>query len=166
MRDFLAFPRRRRYHDSRIASAIHPPALDPPRLSVSPSKETTMPPSCLLILVPLALAMPLLGVHAGDSPQWRGPKRDAICTETGLLKEWPKGGPKLLWKITGLGDGFSEVSIANGRIYTMGERQETPQAKDKETFVIALDEKDGKEKWATRIGAKYGDGGPRSTPTV
>jgi outer membrane protein assembly factor BamB len=118
------------------------------------------------LLSALLFAVPLLAVRAGDSPQWRGPKRDAICTETGLLKEWPKGGPKLVWKIEGLGAGYSEVSIAGGRIYTMSERRETPQAKDEETFVIALDEKDGKEKWATRIGVKHGDGGPRSTPTI
>ena len=67
------------------------------------------------------LTLPLLGVRAGDSRSGAGRKRDALCTETGLLKEWPKTGPKVLWKIEGIGTGYSEVSIANGVIYTMGE---------------------------------------------
>jgi hypothetical protein len=41
-----------------------------------------------------------------DWPQWRGPKRDGLSTETGLLKQWPSGGPKLLWNVEGLGSGY------------------------------------------------------------
>jgi outer membrane protein assembly factor BamB len=101
-----------------------------------------------------------------DWPQWRGTKRDAHSAETGLLKEWPKKGPRLVWKTTGLGAGYSEVSVAGGRIFTMGERKSEDPKGPVETFVIALDEAKGKELWATRIGARHGDGGPRSTPTV
>lgn len=99
-----------------------------------------------------------------DWPQWRGPKRDGICTETGLLQEWPKGGPKLIWnsklinKGKGIGTGYSSIAIANGRIFTMGDR-------GKEGLVFALDEETGKELWATRISVGKGDG-PRCTPTV
>jgi len=58
---------------------------------------------------------------AGDWPQWQGPNRDAKCMETGLLKKWPEGGPKLLWTASeNLGKGFSTVSIADGSIYTTG----------------------------------------------
>lgn len=96
-------------------------------------------------------------------PQWRGPKRDGISTDTGLLKTWPDGGPKLAWKATGLGEGFSSISISHGRIFTMGDR-------DGEQYVIALSLDDnGKELWATKIGkGGGGDGypGPRCTPTV
>jgi len=56
-------------------------------------------------------------VSAADWPQFRGPNRDGACQETGLLKEWPKDGPKLLWEISGLGVGYSTVSIANGKLY-------------------------------------------------
>ena len=59
---------------------------------------------------------------AADWPQWRGPNRDGVCKETGLLKQWPQGGPKLLWEISGLGPGYSTVSIAKGKLYTMGDR--------------------------------------------
>src|SRR5262245_53305765 len=97
----------------------------------------------------------------GDWPAWRGPDRTGLSTETGLLKEWPKEGPRLVWKATGLGGGFSTPSIAAGRIYLLGDR------KSKE-YVVALDAKDGKEVWATAIGdqASVSHPGTRSTPTV
>ena len=55
-----------------------------------------------------------------DWPQFHGPRRDNISTETGLLKRWPKGGPKRVWKTKGLGHGWATVAIANGRLYTAG----------------------------------------------
>ncbi|HZN57607.1 MAG TPA: polyvinylalcohol dehydrogenase, partial [Planctomycetota bacterium] len=58
---------------------------------------------------------------AGDWPQWRGVGRDGHSTDTGLLKAWPKGGPKLVWKITGVGIGYSSLAVADGRIYTLGD---------------------------------------------
>src|SRR3974377_245639 len=44
---------------------------------------------------------------AADSPQWRGPNRDGKSAETGLLGQWPAGGPRLAWKAQGLGEGYS-----------------------------------------------------------
>src|SRR3712207_5780996 len=61
---------------------------------------------------------------AQDWPQFRGPKRDSLSTETGLLKQWPAGGPPLAWKATGLGKGYGTVSVANGRIYTTGDQSD------------------------------------------
>lgn len=89
-----------------------------------------------------------------DWPSWRGPKRDAISTEKGLLTEWSEEGPKLLWSADGLGRGFSSVAISGGRIYTMGERKGG-------TFLICLD-LNGHEQWAARVGT----GDPNCTPTV
>lgn len=71
-----------------------------------------------------------------DWPQWQDPNRNAQSTETGLLKEWPKDGPPLAWKITGLGGGDSTPSVADGRIYGMIHRGE-------DEMVRALSEKDG-----------------------
>ena len=88
-------------------------------------------------------------------PEWRGPLRDGVSTETGLLQEWDKEGPPLLWKVTGLGPGLSTVSVAQGVIYTMGEREG-------KGWLLALDEEDGKPHWATAVG----NGKPQSTPTV
>jgi outer membrane protein assembly factor BamB len=48
-----------------------------------------------------------LAAMAADWPQWRGPRRTGISQETGLLKEWPKEGPKLLWQLPDIGDGYA-----------------------------------------------------------
>jgi outer membrane protein assembly factor BamB len=99
---------------------------------------------------------------AADWPQWRGPNRDGVCRETGLLKAWPEGGPKLLWEISGLGPGYSTVSIADGKLYTMGDRDVDGQ---KAQFVYAYDLATQKELWAARVGPPHNDG-PRCAPTV
>lgn len=54
-------------------------------------------------------------------PQWRGPRRDGLCDETGLLPRWPEGGPRLLWQTNGLGRGYSAPIITGGRIYLAGD---------------------------------------------
>jgi outer membrane protein assembly factor BamB len=97
----------------------------------------------------------------GDWPGWRGPDRTDVSTETGLLKEWPEGGPPLIWKATGLGNGFSTPSIYNGRIYLIG-------GKGSEESVVCLDVKDGKQVWSSKIGAqaRVSYVGTRSTPTI
>ena len=105
-------------------------------------------------------------VLAGDWPQWRGPDRDGISKETGLLKEWPKDGPKLLWETDGVGDGYSTPSVAGDRLYLLSN-----QGLDDER-VQARSTSDGKEIWTARIG-KVGNPNQqpkypaaRSTPTV
>ncbi len=98
---------------------------------------------------------------AADWPSWRGPKRDALSPDTGLLKSWKPGGPPLAFKATGLGTGYSSVSVAGGRIYTLGD-------KDGTQHLFALDAKDGKTLWTAKVGAPWVDqfAGPRGTPTV
>ena len=111
-----------------------------------------------LCLTGAMLSLTAMGADAPASksewPSWRGPKRDAISTEKGLLTEWPEDGPAMLWTAKDLGKGFSSISISGNRIYTMGERKE-------DAFLICLD-LDGKEIWA----AKVGRGDPNCTPTV
>jgi outer membrane protein assembly factor BamB len=98
----------------------------------------------------------------GEWPQWRGPNRDGISKETGLLKQWPESGPPLVWKTAGAGRGYSSLAASKGRLYTLGLRGERE-------FVVAFDMKTGKEVWATPYGSGFrndrGDG-PRGTPTV
>ena len=113
-----------------------------------------------------ALAVPLLtGLsQANDWPAWRGPNRDGICQEKGLLKEWPKEGPKLLWKATGLGIGFGGPAVVGDVLYIMG-------GNDDKEWVLALDtSRQGKQLWASPIGPIRNEGGghpgPRSTPTI
>lgn len=81
----------------------------------------------------------------GHWPQWRGPARDNKSTDTGLLKTWREGGPPLLWKTIGLGEGIASVSVAGGRIYTVGYH-------DGHEFLTALDEETGRRVWIRRIG--------------
>ena len=101
-----------------------------------------------------------------DWPQWRGPERTGISQEKGLLKQWPKEGPKLLWQVNDIGDGFSTPSVVGSRIYLMSNRGMENE------FVQALSTQDGKVIWTTRVGNV---GNPnqnpsypkaRSTPTV
>ncbi|HEY8186427.1 MAG TPA: PQQ-binding-like beta-propeller repeat protein [Pyrinomonadaceae bacterium] len=116
--------------------------------------------SVTIILV--CLSFEVAGQSGGNWPQWRGPNRDGISKETGLLKQWPADGPPLVWKAKGAGGGYSSLAVANGRLYTMGLRG------DRE-FVVAFDVATGKEVWATPNGRAFrndrGDG-PRGTPTV
>jgi outer membrane protein assembly factor BamB len=116
----------------------------------------------LLGVFSLFLSSVALGQANANWPQWRGPNRDGISKETGLLKQWPAEGPPLVWKASGAGRGFSSFSVANGKLYTMGLRG------DRE-FIIAFDVATGKEAWATANGNAFrndrGDG-PRGTPTV
>jgi outer membrane protein assembly factor BamB len=99
---------------------------------------------------------------AADWPQWRGPNRDDVSKETGLLKAWPKDGPKLLWTFRDAGLGFATPAIVGDRLYTQG------GSGDKE-FVLAIDVKTQEKKWSAEVGEfyknSYGDG-PRGTPTV
>src|SRR5438093_13085213 len=89
-----------------------------------------------------------------DWPQWQGPERTAISHETGLLKKWPKEGPKLVWKAEKLGGGYSAPSVAAGRIFGMSFR-------DQDEVVWALDEATGKELWSTRIAEAKRAPGPQ-----
>ena len=109
----------------------------------------------------LLLASACQGVAAeGDWLTWRGPKRNGISTETGLLKQWPAGGPPLAWRATGLGKGFSTVAVAGNRVFTAGDIGDS-------SFVIALNRADGQMLWKARLGSPgAGPAGPRGTPTV
>lgn len=105
---------------------------------------------------------PAAAAQTGEWNQWRGPNRDGVSKETGLLKQWAAEGPPLAWKAQGAGAGYSSLAVSGGRIYTMGLRG------DRE-YVIAFDAATGKEVWATPNGTAYRDGrgdGPRGTPTV
>jgi outer membrane protein assembly factor BamB len=119
----------------------------------------------------LALALISFGLfctaaNADDWAQWRGPQRDGISQETGLLKEWPKDGPKLLWQVQDIGDGYSTPAVVGARLYLMSSR-----GLDDE-FAQSLSVEDGKQAWSTHVG-KVGNPNQmppfpmaRSTPTV
>jgi len=116
----------------------------------------------LAIFMLAGLVHQVMAQAGANWPQWRGPNRDGISKETGLLKQWPAEGPPLVWKASGAGRGYSSFSVVNGKLYTMGLR-------GNREFVVAFDVVTGKEAWATAHGGAFhndrGDG-PRGTPTV
>jgi len=116
--------------------------------------------TCFLLLACLfALALPVL---ASDWPQWRGPNRDDISRDTGLLSTWPKEGPRLLWTFDDAGIGYSGPAIVGKTLYTLG-------GDGKKEFVFALDLTTQKKLWSTEVGPFFAHGngdGPRSTPTI
>jgi len=104
-------------------------------------------------------------VDAADWPQWRGPRRDGISAETGLLKVWPKDGPKLIWQLHEVGDGYSTPAVVGDRLYLLSNKGVDDE------FVQAIAIGDGKQAWSTRIGKVGPNTGPqypgsRSTPTL
>jgi outer membrane protein assembly factor BamB len=116
--------------------------------------------SALVLLIAMAASAAEYQPAPGDWPGFRGPNRDGISKETGLNHTWSEDGPPLLWTTTGLGGGFSSVSIAGDKIFTMGDHEDGQ-------YVMALKLEDGDELWKTRIGDAWKESylGPRCTPT-
>ncbi len=116
----------------------------------------------VFLVVSALLCSGILTASAAEWPQWRGPNRDGVSGEVGLLKEWSPNGPKVLWKVP-LGEGFSGISVSQGRVYTMF-------SEGNDEFVVCLDATDGGEIWRFRSDKNYHEGqggnGPRATPTI
>src|ERR1700682_2304586 len=94
-----------------------------------------------LLLVAAVVGAFALTAAANDWPQWRGPQRNGISKETGLLKEWPKDGPKLLWHVQDVGSGYSTPAVVGDRLYLLSNKGED------EEVVQARAVKDGKQVW-------------------
>ena len=101
-------------------------------------------------------SLPSNSANAAPVWNWRGPNHDGVSPETGLMKQWPKEGPELLWSTDGLGGAMSSIAIADRRIFTLGQRNGAEH-------LIALNLENGKELWATKFG---GSKDSNSTPTV
>jgi outer membrane protein assembly factor BamB len=145
---------------------------------------------CLSLFAVSLLAETSL-LSADSWPGWQGPNRDNISPDTGLLKKWPQDGPPLKWKASGLGGGYSGISVVDGKIYTMGQvgaatgpynAQPAPRpprtgaARGKgsgrpaqnhggaagDCLVVCLEEQTGKIVWTQKVGG----GDPNCTPAV
>jgi outer membrane protein assembly factor BamB len=102
------------------------------------------------------------GPLESDWPQWQGPDRTGLSTESGLMKSWPAEGPPLLWSISGLGEGYGSIAIKGERIFVQGSRAG-------ESVVFCLNRPDGKSVWVAALGPRLGQDrgpGPRGTPTI
>jgi outer membrane protein assembly factor BamB len=159
-------PDEQKHYDEakRLMAAGAAPANPPPN---APQRPPAPPPT----LTQTAAAPPVAPVAtlaaAGkalpfDWPQWRGPARDDLSKETGLLKQWPAEGPQKIWSYTNAGQGYSAFAIVAGRLFTNGTREGSE-------VLICLDAGNGQELWTAKLGGildnKWGDG-PRGTPTV
>ncbi len=102
-------------------------------------------------------------------PTFRGANRSGVSQETGLLKEWPSGGPELVWKAAGAGRGYASVAVVGDKVFTLGDAPST--AKDKDEYIVAFDRSTGKQAWMCKTGSAWNSGqeswqSSRSTPTV
>ena len=111
-------------------------------------------------LIMLAITVLCNIVDGSDWSQWHGPKRDNISPDKNLLKEWPKGGPKLIWTVEGIGAGYSTVSKIGDSIYITGTVNKKGMLNK-----IGLD---GKLAWQKPYASEWtrSYGGARSTPTI
>jgi outer membrane protein assembly factor BamB len=103
------------------------------------------------------------GSAAGsDWQQWRGPNRDGVSAETGLLKQWPAGGPPAAWTVSGLGNGYGSVAVGGDRLFVQG-------MEGNASAVFCLRRQDGGKVWSRTLGRSLDQdkgGGPRGTPTA
>jgi outer membrane protein assembly factor BamB len=114
------------------------------------------------ILFGLALSLLALKISALDWPQWQGPDRDNVSKEVGLLKDWPKDGPKRVWLYENTGLGYGGPAILKGTLYINGTRANAEQ-------LIAIDVATGRELWSAPIASILKNGwgdGPRGTPAA
>jgi hypothetical protein len=95
-------------------------------------RRTVVRKCALLVALVCVASGAAAGEPACEWPVFHGPARDNKSTETGLAKKWPEGGPRLLWTASGLGKGYSSVTVGRGLIYTAG-------MIGKETYVLAFD---------------------------
>jgi outer membrane protein assembly factor BamB len=105
---------------------------------------------------------PLAQPSTTDWSQWRGPDRSGVSRDTGLLSEWPRSGPRVVWSVGQLGAGFGSVAVAGDRVFVQG-------AKARQSVVSSLDRASGKILWSAALGPSQTNdrgSGPRSTPTV
>ena len=97
-----------------------------------------------LLLIVAVLGLAVRSASGSDWPQWRGPNRDNVSTETGLLRAWPAEGPKVLWR-TPVAEGYAGAAIKGGRLYL-----NDYDVKKKEYWVRCISMADGKDLWEWR----------------
>jgi outer membrane protein assembly factor BamB len=118
----------------------------------------------------LALVLLAKFAHADDWPQWRGPMRDGVWREDGILEKFPANGLKIEWRAEA-GGGWSSPVVADGKVFLADSELAKPKAKER---VRCFDAASGKVLWTYAYDVEYPDwafaadqsGGPTSTPAV
>ncbi len=118
----------------------------------------------ICLIFALALTQTTIGNVAvtTDWPQWQGPNRTGLSTETGLLKAWPEAGPKTVWSSSELGAGYGSMALKGESVLVQG-------TKGTDSVVYCLDRTSGKQVWVRALGPTLKEGrghGPRGTPTI
>jgi outer membrane protein assembly factor BamB len=128
-------------------------------IRMNPRKDTPRLDRLTLLII-ACLILTHYAAGATDWPQFRGLNRDGKSAEQGLLSRWPAEGPKLLWSLQNVGDGFTHVAVAGGLVYVTG-------LEGKEGMLRAYT-LDGKLKWQANYGPEWhvSHPGARSVPTV
>src|SRR5204862_3670313 len=120
-----------------------------PRPPAARSREVTMffgpARDRSLVGTLLVLAFAASAARAADWPQYRGPGRTNVSSDTGLLQQWAAEGPPLAWKTSGLGEGVPSVAVAAGRVFTLG-------YDGADEFLRAWDAASGRQLWGARVG--------------
>ncbi len=114
----------------------------------------------ILLVSGISLLPPAVFAADAEWPSWRGPNLDGKSPDKGLLKEWPSGGPELLWKVDTIGSGFSSAAVSGGTVFITGDM-------DGNLVLFAFDLK-GKPKWETIVDKAWTRSRPgaRSSPTI
>ena len=131
-----------------------------------------------LLLLGAFMSAPVQPARADDWPQWLGPQRDGIWRETGVLDQFPKGGPKVRWRVA-LGGGYAGPAVAEGKVYVADRVLAEGSSDPENPFAVSnsegveriscLDEATGALVWRHSYPCKYGVSypcGPRCTPVV
>src|ERR1043165_3329410 len=111
----------------------------------------------------------LFAAAAEDWPQWRGPNRDGVWSETDIMESFPPGGLRISWRVP-VGPGWSSPVVAKGRVYVTDVELARPMAKER---VLCFEAATGKLLWKHQYAVDYPDwafdpgaGGPRGTPII
>lgn len=122
--------------------------------------------SCFLVICGICCLRLTVSAAEYNWPQWRGPNRDDISQETGLLNSWPENGPRQVWTFDRAGLGYAGPAIVDGILFVMGTTDTTPASRE---VLFAIDVNSGQQIWQTPLGNRLENGwgdGPRGTPAV
>jgi hypothetical protein len=112
-------------------------------------------------LITVMVSLSVAWAFAADWPQYYGPRRDSTSTEKGILRTWPKEGPKVLWTAP-VGAGFGGAAVVGGKVYLLDRDEKVGDN------LRCFDLSNGKELWNFAYDApgSFQWPGSRSTPTV